>query len=91
MTISNNHQLNFGFLIRKNDIYYHKDADQIYVYDNIDQAGWTNSAYIQDRLTFFDRLTIKPGLRMSYYNGTEKFYAEPRFSAVPPLTYVPPA
>jgi ferric enterobactin receptor len=80
-TISNSNQLNFGLLIRGNNIYYHKDAEKIYVYDNMDKTGWTNSAYVQDRITLFDKLTLKPGLRFSYYNGTEKFYLEPRFSA----------
>jgi len=80
-TISNSNQLNFGLLIRGNNIYYHKDVANIYVFDNSDQTGWTNSAYLQDRITFFDKLTIKPGFRLSYYNGTQKFYLEPRFSA----------
>jgi ferric enterobactin receptor len=80
-TISNNNQLNFGLLVRENNIYYHKDAEKIYVYDNMDQTGWTNSAYIQDRITLFEKLTLKPGFRFSYYNGTKKFYIEPRFSA----------
>jgi hypothetical protein len=80
-TISNDNQLNFGLLIRENNIYYHKDAEKIYIYDNSDQTGWTYSAYLQDRMTLFDRLTLKPGFRLSYYNGTDKFYAEPRFSA----------
>jgi ferric enterobactin receptor len=80
-TISNKNQLDFGLLIRENNIYYHKDAGSIYVYDNTNQTGWTNSAYLQDRINLFKRLTIKPGLRLSYYNGTQKFYFEPRFSA----------
>jgi ferric enterobactin receptor len=80
-TISNLNQLNFGLLIRENNIYYHKDAGSIYVYDNTNQTGWTNSAYVQDRITLFDKLTLKPGLRLSYYNGTQKLYFEPRFSA----------
>jgi hypothetical protein len=80
-TISNNNQLNFGLLVRENNIFYHKDAEKIYVYDNMDQTGWTNSAYIQDRITLFDKLTLKPGFRISYYNGTQRLYLEPRFSA----------
>ncbi len=79
--ISNNNQLNFGFLTRNNTIYYHKDADKVYVYDNMNQSGWTTSAYLQDRITISDRLTLKPGLRLSYFNNTGIMYAEPRFSA----------
>ena len=79
--ISNNNLLNFGFLTRKNTIYYHKDADKVYVYDNMNQSGWTTSAYLQDRITIFNRLTLKPGLRISLYNNMRNWYAEPRFSA----------
>ncbi|MGD0341265.1 MAG: TonB-dependent receptor [Bacteroidales bacterium] len=79
--ISNDNQLYFGLLIRENNIFYHKDAEQIYIYDNTDQTGWTNSVYLQDRITLSGKLTLKPGFRLSYYNGTDKFYFEPRFSA----------
>jgi ferric enterobactin receptor len=81
ITLQNNDQISFGFLIRQNNIYYHKDADKIYVYDNANQTGWTTSAYLQDRISVFDRLTLKPGIRLSYYNGTGNLYFEPRFSA----------
>ncbi len=79
--ISTVNQVNFGILLRKNTIYYHKDADQVYVYDNTNQSGWTTSAYLQDRITLFKKLTVKPGFRISYYDGTSKMYFEPRLSA----------
>lgn len=79
--ISNNNHLNFGLLTRRNTIYYHKDAENVYVYDNTNQAGWTTSAYIQDKIRTNDKLTLKPGFRLTLYNGTGKLYFEPRFSA----------
>ena len=79
--ITNNNQLDFGFIIRNNTIYYHKDADKLYIYDNMNQSGTTTSSYIQDRLIVSDKFILKPGLRLSYYYNTGKLYAEPRFSA----------
>jgi ferric enterobactin receptor len=81
LNISNFHELNFGFLARRNSIYYHKDADQIYIYDNTSQQAYTSSAYLQDRIVLFNNLTLKPGLRLSYFTGKHNFYFEPRFSA----------
>jgi ferric enterobactin receptor len=79
--VSNNNQFDFGFLVRKNTLYYHKDAEKVYVYDNMNQSGYTASAYLQDRLLFLNRLILKPGLRLSYYKNTDSWYAEPRFSS----------
>jgi hypothetical protein len=81
LNISNINELNFGFLARRNSIYYHKDADQIYVYDNTSQQAYTSSLYLQDRIVLFNNLTLKPGLRLSYFTGKPCFYIEPRFSA----------
>jgi len=80
LTLSDVHQLDFGLLIRQNSIYYHKDAESVYVYDNSDQTGLTASGYLQDRINLSDRLTLKPGFRLSYYDGTGQLYLEPRFS-----------
>lgn len=74
-------QISFGFLARNNSIYYHKDADKVYVYDNINQSGWTLSSYIQDRINIARRLVLKPGIRLSYFTGNGGWYAEPRLSA----------
>jgi ferric enterobactin receptor len=38
------------------------------------------SGFIQDRLTLFERLTLVPGIRTSYYGKTAKFYLEPRMT-----------
>ena len=79
--LNNTNQLNFGLLTRRNSIYYHKDADIVYVYDNFNQVSWIYSTYIQDRIQLFDHLTIKPGIRLSLYDGNNNLYFEPRFAA----------
>jgi ferric enterobactin receptor len=81
LNITNNNQLDFGLLERKNSIYYHKDADRIYIYDNTSQEAFTSLIYVQDKLILFKNLTIKPGVRLSYFSGKSNFYFEPRFSA----------
>jgi hypothetical protein len=81
LNISNNNQLDFGFLERKNSIYYHKDADRIYIYDNTSQEAFTSLIYAQNRLILFENLTIKPGVRLSYFSGKHNLYFEPRLSA----------
>jgi hypothetical protein len=79
--LNNTNQVDFGLLTRRNSIYYHKDAGKIYVYDNTNQKSWIYSSYIQDRILLFDHLTLKPGIRLSLYDGNNKFYLEPRFAA----------
>jgi ferric enterobactin receptor len=79
--IDNYNQLDFGLLVRKNFIYYHKDADKVYVYDNTSQSSWISSLYAQDCISVTEKLILKPGFRFTYYDGTGNFYVEPRFAA----------
>jgi ferric enterobactin receptor len=81
LQFTNSHQVDFGFLARRNSIYFYKDADKMYIYDNIDQEALITSAYVSDRLTLFNNLTLKPGFRVNFYTGNNKTYIEPRFSA----------
>ncbi len=59
--------------------------DTSVIQDRYDK-GLIISGYFQDRLTFFDKLTIVPGLRVSYYDVTERMYYEPRASVNYKLT-----
>jgi ferric enterobactin receptor len=86
ISINSYNQLNFGFLFRRNDIFYHKDADKKYVYDNANQSAWLSSVFIQDRVLLLKNLRIKPGIRLSSYAGNRQFYLEPRFAAKYDLT-----
>lgn len=76
--INNRHQLFFGALVRQNNIYYHKDADRKYIYDNLNQTNNVASVYFLDKFKINRFLTLKPGMRVNYYDGTQKFYIEPR-------------
>jgi ferric enterobactin receptor len=78
--VSERNELNFGVLARNNNIFYHKDADRIYIYDNTRQSALTSTIYLQDRILLSDKLIIKPGFRISYYSGQNKSFLEPRFS-----------
>ncbi|HEY4786571.1 MAG TPA: carboxypeptidase-like regulatory domain-containing protein, partial [Bacteroidales bacterium] len=79
--VNNNNQLDFGISERQNTIYYYKDANKLYVYNNTNQSSWLTSFYALDRISISGKFTIKPGLRASYYDGTGHFYLEPRFAA----------
>jgi ferric enterobactin receptor len=79
--LSQRNQLDFGILYRLNNIYYHKDANQTNIYDNFHQMSWVSSVYFQDRISLWKDLTIKPGMRLNYYNGNRRISIEPRFSA----------
>jgi hypothetical protein len=46
---------------------------------NLQSNGNLLATYAQDRWTIGEKLTILPGVRLSYYDVTSKAYAEPRF------------
>jgi hypothetical protein len=79
--LNNNQNIGFGILIRQNTIYYNKNADKIYVYDNVNQKSNFVSIYLQDQISFKNKLNIKPGIRINYYDVTKRVYVEPRFAA----------
>jgi ferric enterobactin receptor len=81
LRLSETSELNFGFTARVNDIYYHKDADSIYVYDNLNQSALTTLMYVQDRIRISDRFMLKPGIRANFYSGQNRLVFEPRLSA----------
>ncbi len=79
-TLNDKHQLYFGAVGRRNHTYYYKDSGDTLVYDKIDQKNWVGSLYLLDRIKLNDIFTIKPGLRVNYYDGTKKVYVEPRLA-----------
>ncbi len=75
-----NNQVEFGF----QGSYYLVDYlytrnDTISIQDRTND-GFLTAAYLQDQLKLFDRLTITPGIRTSWYNKTNEVYWEPRFN-----------
>ncbi|UTA69791.1 TonB-dependent receptor domain-containing protein [Emticicia sp. 21SJ11W-3] len=77
-----NNQLDFGWQATRNNIKYtYSQNDTIKVLDRND-TGSTYTAYVQDQIKIFgSRLHINPGIRMTYFDVTQKNYFEPRFSA----------
>lgn len=75
-------QIDFGLQYTKNIIKYtYSQNDTITVLDRNDK-GSTSTFYVQDNIKFFDgKLHLKPGVRLTYFDVTNKNYVEPRFSA----------
>ena len=65
-------QLRTSYLLTQND--------SIHVLNTMDTA-LLFSGYVQDECTFINRLTLLPGFRLNYYQGTHDYYFEPRLSA----------
>ncbi|MDR1356418.1 MAG: TonB-dependent receptor [Tannerellaceae bacterium] len=60
--------------------YRYSQSDTFNILD-MRSVGNLLSAYAQDRWTLSERLSILPGVRLSYYDVTSRPYAEPRFQA----------
>lgn len=74
------HELGFGAEVLYSDIdYLLVQNDTTNILDREDQ-GITLSTYAQDTWSPFTGFTITPGLRLNYYNNTNKVYVEPRLS-----------
>nr|WP_298348602.1 TonB-dependent receptor [Runella sp.] len=76
------HQLDFGLQYTLNRIEYsYSQNDTIKVLDR-DDRGSTLTAYVQDQINLLDgKIQLKPGLRLTHFDVTNKNYLEPRFSA----------
>ena len=80
--LATNNRLDFGWQATRNNIKYtYSQNDTIKVLDRND-TGSTFTTYLQDQIKLFDsKLHIIPGIRMTYFDVTQKTYFEPRFSA----------
>ncbi|MCP4178741.1 MAG: TonB-dependent receptor [bacterium] len=85
--ISENNTLKLGTQITYNDISYEYIQNDTLEILNKQDYGVQSTVYIQDEHIFFKKLRINAGIRGTYYNVTEKFYFEPRFSAIMELPY----
>ena len=78
--LSQNNQIEFGVQASYYDIdYLFTQNDTLVIQDRHDVAS-LSTIYIQDNLRLFNRLTLVPGIRASYYDVTNDFYFEPRAS-----------
>ena len=79
--LSQNNKLDFGFQLTQNNIIYDYTQNDTLSLVSRDDSGLTGSFYIQDKITFKDKLILNAGLRTNYYSPTSKVYFEPRLSA----------
>ncbi|MEO1712804.1 MAG: TonB-dependent receptor [Bacteroidota bacterium] len=75
---SSNHKIGFGTFGSYLDIEYdYAENDTTTILSRSDQ-GTVSGAYLQSQSTFFDRLILTPGIRLSYFDETQEIYWEPR-------------
>ena len=77
--VAKNHQLEFGLNYTHYDIQYGYIQNDTINILNMDDRGDLLSLYVQDKWSPFNRLSLLPSFRASYYNVTDEFYYEPRF------------
>ncbi|MDR1601176.1 MAG: TonB-dependent receptor [Tannerella sp.] len=79
--ISGKNKLEFGLNYSKYRIdYRYAQSDTLNILD-MQNRGNLLSAYVQDKWTLGERLTLLPGVRLSYYDVTSRLYPEPRLQA----------
>lgn len=79
--LNKNNSLSFGLQTTYNNIsYQYLQNDTISVVER-NSVGSTNSLYAQDKISLLDNnLIITPGLRYTYFTGTNDNYFEPRIN-----------
>lgn len=75
------HHMDFGFQANYFDVSYNFSRDDTIVIQNRQDQGALFATYVQDAWKITNRFTLSPGLRLSYYDQTNKPYFEPRISA----------
>ncbi|MDR0547634.1 MAG: TonB-dependent receptor, partial [Dysgonamonadaceae bacterium] len=79
--ISGANKLEFGLNYSNYKIDYRYSQSDTAGILNMQNRGNLLSAYVQDRWTAGEKLTVLPGLRLSYYDVTSRPYLEPRMQA----------
>ena len=83
---SQNNQLEFGIHATEYKIKYDYTQNDTLSILGIHNTAMLGAVYVQDRLTFFQKFHLLPGMRYSYYQLTDKTYFEPRFQTSYDLT-----
>ena len=78
--ISNNNKLGFGLNLSNTEVSYIFTRDDTLSILDKNETGMLATAYIQDNWKISDKLEINVGLRTNWYDVTNQFYVEPRFS-----------
>ncbi len=76
-----NNQLEFGLQYSNYNIAYSYIQNDTNMLLNLKNKGNTIAVYAQERLKFFDKLSVLPGARLTYFDVCNKLYFEPRFQA----------
>ncbi len=83
--LNENNRLEFGFQANHFDIQYDYIQNDTSIIQNRSDIGSLYAIYGQDSWNPFNGFKIKPGLRVSYFDVSDKVYFEPRLS----LSYKP--
>lgn len=74
-------KIEFGGQVSLINIAYKNTQDDSNTIMNRRDSALQAAAYLQDNLNLFDeRLSLTPGLRVTYFEKTHSYYPEPRFS-----------
>ncbi|PWJ42941.1 TonB-dependent receptor domain-containing protein [Sediminitomix flava] len=78
--------LKFGAQVTLNDVNYLYQLNDSLDVVNEDKQGMTTAIYLEDDMKINDKWNLKPGIRTTYYNGTDQWYIEPRLSSTYKIT-----
>jgi ferric enterobactin receptor len=81
--ISKKNTFEFGGKFTQNDITYQYALNDSTFLLNEDEKGLIYAAYAQDEFEILKKVNVNAGLRLSYFNMTDRMYLEPRLT----LTY----
>ena len=82
LTLNAKHHLQFGTQITRNVIGYIFNFNQDTALLDRDGIGVQYSFYLQDTWTPFSKLSVIPGLRVTYFDVSERTYSDPRLSLI---------
>ncbi len=80
LKLNNANQLEFGVQVTHLTVDYDYVINDTTIVQQRNDKGLVSAVFLQDRVKLFDNLTLVPGMRVSYYDVTEKTYFEPRAS-----------
>jgi hypothetical protein len=78
--INEKHQLEFGTQITSSKSDFLRVLNDTTVQQDRKDKGLVSALYVQDKWKPVPGLSINPGIRLSHYDVTNKFYIEPRLS-----------
>jgi len=78
--LTQNNTLEFGTQVTYSDVAYNYVKNDTMNTINQRTKGLSTAFYLQNRLFLIDKITLVYGMRSTWYNLTNKFYWEPRFS-----------